>query len=390
MDNDLLALTHYAEEPGRYLNAVTPPVFLTSLHVYEDFEGYTESWKGEGYTYGRHSNPTVHILEKKVAALEHGTAGAAFASGMAAAVSTIMAVCRSGSHVICLRDAYPPVRKFLDQVCVKKLNMTVTYLRGESAAEFEAAIGPGTDLIILESPASFVFSVVDIRAIAAVAARHGVKTYIDNTYCTPLFQKPLDMGVDVVMHTMSKYIGGHSDIIGGILVSKDKELMEQILNQTREWFGGILGPMEAWLAIRGLRTLEARLSRHQETAMQVAAFLEGHKRVRRVNYTGLASHPQRELILRQQSGHSGLLSFELDAPPEAAVDMINRLRLFGKGCSWGGFESLALTPLYHASAEELRALDCEDRRGLIRIHCGLEGAQNLIADLESALEQIPV
>jgi cystathionine gamma-lyase len=386
MDNDLLALTHYAEEPGTYLNAVTPPVFLTSLHVYEQFEEYAGD--GEHYVYGRHSNPTVHILEQKLAALEHGTRGLAFASGMAAAVSAIMAVCKAGSHIICLRNVYSPVKSFINKICIPKFNMTVTYLNGQDAAEIEAAIGPATDLIILESPLSFVFSVVDIRAIAAIASRHGVKTYIDNTYCTPLFQKPLDMGIDIVMHTMSKYIGGHSDIIGGILVSRDEGLMDQIFNQTREWFGGILGPMEGWLAIRGLRTLEARLSRHQETSMKVAAFLESHRRVRRVNYTGLASHPQRELILRQQSGHSGLMSFELDASPEAAVACINRLRLFGKGCSWGGFESLALTPLYHASDEELRAMDCGDRRGLIRIHCGLEGANNLIADLESALDAL--
>ena len=388
INDDLLAMTHYAEEPEKYLNAVTPPVFLTSLHVYKDFEEYNGSWEGEKYAYGRRSNPTTHIFEKKMAALEHGSQAAAFASGMAAASSAIMAICQAGSHIICLKNAYGPVKSFINNICVKKLNMTVTYLDGRDTTEIEAAIRPETDLIILESPLSFIFSVVDIRTITAIAGRHGVKTYIDNTFCTPLFQKPLDMGIDVVMHTLSKYIGGHSDIIGGVLVSKDAGLMQQILLQTREWFGGILGPMESWLAIRGLRTLEARLNRHQETAMNVATFLEGHPKVKQVNYTGLASHPQRDLIQTQQTGHSGLMSFELNTSPEATVAFINRLHLFGKGCSWGGFESLALTPLYHTEKEELRFMGCEDSRGLIRIHCGLEGYQNLITDLESALDKV--
>jgi cystathionine gamma-lyase len=304
---------------------------------------------------------------------------------MAAAASAILAVCRAGSHIICLRDVYQPVKRFLNNICVPRLSMSVTYLTGLDLSALEAAVRPETDLIILESPATFVFTVVDIEKITAIARRRGIKTYIDNTYCTPLFQKPLDLGVDIVMHTLSKYIGGHSDIVGGVLASKDDALMRKIISETREWVGGILGPMEAWLAIRGLRTLEARLYRHQETALRVAEFLQGRREVKRVLYTGLPSHPQRETILRQQTGHTGLMSFELDVPPQAAVAFIDRLRLFGKGCSWGGFESLALTPLYHATEEELEFLGLRGSRGLIRIHCGLEGADNLIADLENSL-----
>lgn len=391
MNEDLLALTHTGDEYDKYLNAVVPPVFLNSLHVFKTFEDYSsvDIFKEDNYIYGRDSNPTVHIVERKIAALEHGTRAAVFSSGMAAASSAIMATCRAGSHIICLRDVYQPVKRFLNNVCIPSLNMSVTYLTGLDLEELENAIRPETSLIILESPATFVFTVVDLRAIAEIAKRHGVKTYIDNTYCTPLFQKPLDMGIDICMHTLSKYLGGHSDIIGGVLVSKDEDLMRKVIAQMREWFGGILGPMEAWLVMRGMRTLDARLAKHQETALKVAAFLEEHPKVKKVNYTGLASHPQHDLITRQQTGHSGLMSLELYAGAEEAVKFINRLQLFGKGCSWGGFESLALTPLYHCTDEELAFLHLTESRGLIRLHCGLEGAESLIADLTQALEKVP-
>lgn len=390
MNQDLLALTHEGEDKEQYLHAVTPPVFLNSLHAFDTYEEYASIdplAKGQFY-YGRSANPTTHILESKLAALEHGARAAVFSSGMAAATAAIYATCRAGSHIICLRDVYHPVRRFLEGYAIPQLNITVTYLTGLDVAELEAAIRPETSLMILESPATFVFTVIDIAAITAVAKKHGVKTYIDNTYCTPLFQKPLDLGVDLVMHTLSKYIGGHSDLIGGVLVSKDEELMRRVIGEIREWHGGIIGPMEAWLAIRGLRTLDVRIRRHQETAMAVASYLERHPKIRKVYYTGLESHPQYDVIQRQQTGHTGLMSFVPDGDPEMSVKLINGLRLFGKGCSWGGFESLALTPLYKHAEEELRFLQLEKERGLIRIHCGLEGAENLLADLEQALASL--
>ena len=390
MNKDLLTLTHVGEEKERYLNAVTPPVFLTSLHVYDSFDDFrsVDPLAENSFYYGRSGNPTTRILEDKIAALEHGVRGAAFASGMAATTAVILSTCKAGSHIICLRDVYHPVRRYLDGEAIPNLGMSVTYLTGLDLEELELAIRPETGLILLESPATFVFSVIDIKAVTAIAGKHGVKTFIDNTCCTPLFQKPLDLGVDIVMHTVSKYIGGHSDLIGGVLTSGDDELMKRIISRTREWYGGILGPMEAWLAIRGLRTLDVRLQRHQETAMSVSAYLEKHPKVRKVYYTGLESHPQREVIARQQTGHTGLMSFVLDAPPKAAVDFIDRLRLFGKGCSWGGFESLALTPLYNSSQEELELLQLQEESGLIRIHCGLEGADNLLDDMENAFKQL--
>ena len=340
MNQDLLALTHTADEYDKYLNAVVPPVFMNSLHVYDRFEDYcnVDVYKDDQFVYGRSSNPTVHILERKIAELEHGSRAVAFSSGMAACTAAIMATCKAGSHIVCMRDVYQPVKRFLHTVGIPRLNFSVTYVSGNDLDEIEAAIQDNTALMILESPATFVFRVVDLKAISEIAKRHGVITYIDNTCMTPLFQKPLELGIDISMHTMSKYIGGHSDIIGGVLVSKNEE------------------------------------------------FLEKSDKVKRVNYTGLASHPQADIIRRQQQGHTSLMSVELDASPDKAVEFIDNLKLFGKGCSWGGFESLALCPLYKASQEELDFLGTD--RGLIRLYCGLEGEENLLEDLETALKKL--
>lgn len=387
-NNDLLALTHGGEDPTQYLRAVVPPVFMTSLHVFDTFEDYhaVDVFEKNQFYYGRSSNPTAAVAERKIAELEHGSRAVLFSSGMAAASTAIMATCGAGSHIICMRDVYQPVKRLLDQFCVPNLNMSVTYVKGTSLEEFEQAIRPETSLIILESPATFIFTVVDLPGIARIAKAHGIHTYIDNTYCTPLFQKPLDYGIDIVMHTMTKYMGGHSDLMGGVLVSKDEALMRRIMNQMREWFGGVIGPMEAWLVIRGLRTLDVRLQRHQETAQAVAEFLEAHPKVKQVYYTGLPSHPQYELARKQQQGQSGLLSFVLNGPSENALRFVDSLKLFAKGCSWGGFESLAMVPLYYSEDSELEFLQID--RGLIRMHCGLEGTENLIADLKQALDSL--
>ena len=387
MREDRLAVTHLGEDQSQYLNAVVPPVFMNSLHIFDSLESYAAHGENEAYVYGRAANPTVNILEEKVAALEQGCRGIAFSSGMAAASAAILAVCRAGSHIICMRDVYQPVKNILNTYFIPRMGMSVSYWDGTDMDVLEGMIQDNTDMILLESPATFVFTVTDIAKTAEIARAHGIRTYIDNTFCTPLFQKPLTMGIDIVMHTMSKYIGGHSDIIGGILVVKDENLGKYLKETVRALFGGILGPMEAWLGIRGLRTLQVRVEEHQRTAMAVAQYLEKHPKVEKVYYTGLASHPQAELIQRQQTGHTGLMSFVLKEAPEKAAETVNRLRVFEIGCSWGGFESLALCPLMHCSQEELEFLNLHAHdSGLIRIHCGLEGADVLIEDLEQALQ----
>lgn len=388
MKDKLKTITHTAEEPSKYMNAVTPPVFLTSLHVFDRFEDYcnVDSLEEDQYVYGRASNPTVHILEKKIAELEHGVRAAVFSSGMAAATAAIMAVCKTGSHVICMRDVYQPVKKFLNGYAVPKMHMKVTYVSGNDLDEIEEAMKENADMMILESPATFVFRVVDLKEIARLAHKYEVKTYIDNTCLTPLFQNPLDLGIDIVMHTMSKYIGGHSDLIGGVLVSKDDEFMKKILSDMREWYGAILGPMEGWLAMRGLRSLYPRIMQHQKTGMEIAEYLESHEKVKKVYYTGLKSHPQWEIIQKQQRGHTSLMSIVLDTSVEKSIEFMDSLKLFGKGCSWGGYESLAVMPLYKSNQEELDFLQTE--RSLIRLYCGMEGTENLLEDLEQALHNI--
>lgn len=389
-EKDLLVLGHYGEEEKNYSNAVVPPVFMNSLHVFDTVEEYhdVDVFEKDQFFYGRSSNPTTTIAEQKIAQLEHGSRAVMFSSGMAAASAAIMATCEAGSHIICMKDSYQPVKRLLDNFCIPKFKMTVTYVKGTDLEELEDAIRLETSLIILESPATFIFTIVDLEGIAAIAHRHKIRTYADNTYCTPLYQKPLDMGIDIVMHTLTKYLGGHSDLMGGVLVSKDEDLMRTIMGSIREWFGGVIGPMEAWLVIRGMRTLDVRLARHYETAQAVAEYLEMHPKVKKVYYPGLKSHSQHELVMKQQTGNSGLLSLELNGPIENAVQFANRLHIFRKGCSWGGFESLVMVPLYYIDEKEEAFLGIS--RGLIRMHCGLDGTKNLIEDIKQALDSLGV
>lgn len=387
LSNSKLVTAHYGEEYDQYYNAIVPPVFMNSLNVFETMDDYFDFDRADRHTYcyGRVQNPTTRILEDKVAALEHGVGALAFASGMAAATTAVLTVCKSGSHVVCIRNAYGPLKDFLNDYCREHMGIFTTYVSGNSREEFENVVTDKTDLIILESPSSVVLSLQDIRAVHRIAEKHNALIYIDNSYCTPIYQQPLLLGADIVMHTTSKYIGGHSDVIGGMLAVKDGELLKK-LARGRELLGGVVGPMEAWLMIRGLRTLEVRLKAHENTAMKVAQFLEAHEKVRKVNYPGLTSHPQYELMRQQQSGNTGLMSFEIDGTTEDAKKFAERLKIFKIGVSWGGFESLIFMPHARMDEETCRMLSAD--QNVIRIHCGLEGTDALISDLESALADI--
>lgn len=386
-DQDAVVLSHLGEDEDRYYNALIPPICLTSLHTFdtmEEQEAFDKHTEG-AYVYGRISNPTNAILERKMALLECGTKAFSFASGMAAAAAAVFAVCKNGSHIIAVRNIYGPLRRLVEEVCVQRLGMTVTFVAGDSVAEFEQAFTQSTDLVLLESPCSLSFAVQDLQAVSQLAKAHGARTYIDNSYCTPLLQKPLTLGIDLVMHTSTKYIAGHGDVLGGLLIGSDDELMERI-DLTRELFGGILGPMEAWLTIRGMRTLDVRLARHAASALAVAEFLQQHHKVSIVRYTGLNTHPQWELLQRQQKGANGLLSFDLRCGTDRVGTFVNSLNLFRIGVSWGGFESLVCAP-YHASTVE-KAEEMGITQTTIRLHCGLENAQDLISDLSQALDKV--
>jgi len=389
VNNDRMAMIHTGDEYGKYLNAVVPPVFMNSLHAFDSIEDYysVDMFSDDQFVYGRDGNPTIRILERKLAQLEHGCRAVVYSSGMAAFSAALMATCKSGSHVICMRDIYMPIKRMFDAILTPQFGMSVTFVTGNDLQEIEDAVRPETSLMILESPATFVFRVVDLKAIAEIAHRRGFYTYIDNTCLTPILQNPLDLGIDLCMHTMSKYSGGHSDIIGGVLIGKDEQLMNRLLTPYREFLGSVMGPMEAWLTIRGLRTLEVRVRQLGKSGMKVAAYLEAHPKVKKVYYTGLASHPQADIIARQQLGHTSLMSFELDTDDvDTAIRLADSLKVFARGCSWGGHESLVLLPLLKEPQSALDVIGME--RGLIRIYCGLEGSDILIDDLEQALAQI--
>lgn len=379
--------SHYGEEYEKYYNAIVPPIFMNSLNVFNEIDDYFDAKVHDKHTYvyGRVQNPTVRILEDKVAALEHGVAAFAFASGMAAATTAVLSVVKAGQNIVCIRNAYGPLKTFIEKYCSEHLGTTVTYVKGNEISDFEDAITDNTSLVILESPSSVVFSLQDIEAVCRIAHDHGAKVYIDNTFCTPIFSNPLDLGADIVMHTTSKYMGGHSDVIGGMLAVRDEELANTIVTN-RELLGGIIGPMEAWLVIRGLRTLSVRVKAHEEVAMQIAQYLENHPKVDKVYYTGLKSHPQYALAQKQQRGNTGLITFEIKGTAEEAKKVVNSLKIFKIGVSWGGFESLACMPHLRQDQDTCEWLG--GAQHLIRIHCGLEGTDALIADLEQALAKI--
>jgi len=391
MDNKNLTpeyiCTHYGEEniEDKYYNAVIPPIAATSLHVFKDVETFIDAF-GESeevqFRYGRASNPTVALLEKKLAALEKAGGALCFGSGMAAITSAIMYCVKPGDHVICVRNAYGVTHTFLNNR-LKKWGVETDYVQGNDPSDFEASLKPNTTLFYLESPTSLHMELQDLRAISAIAKANGIKTIIDNSWATPIYQQPITFGIDIVVHTMSKYIGGHSDIIGGLLCS-DKETITEISNNYRQIDGGILSPFEGWLCIRALRTLPVRLKQSGENAMEIAKYLDKHPKVKKVNYPGLPSYPQAELAKRQLSGYSGLLSFEPHAPVEQCIKFGNDLKLFQKGVSWGGFESLFAMGMYKENGEYANRHTAD--RAVLRLYCGLENTRDLLNDVEQAMK----
>ncbi len=379
-------LLHYADEPRDWEGAVNPPVVHASLYCFDTLQQYLDVLGGKvrHHTYGRSSNPTTRILEKKVALLERAEDALALASGMAAITTTLMALVHSGDHLLVVSCVYGPVRSFCDNT-LRKLDVETEYFRPEEAADLSARIKSTTRLVYLESPGSLTFSIQDLCAAAGVARDRGVLTAVDNTWATPLYQTPLDLGIDLVFHSGTKYIAGHSDLLLG-LVAGPADLMSKI-RHTANRLGGVLSPDDAYLAIRGLRTLPVRMARHQESALRIAQWLQGRTEVREVLHPGLPSFPGHSLAGSQMSGYSGLFSFRLQPRGRRARHrFVNAtLRLFRLGYSWGGYESLIL-PLvaHHRKSPTLRAeLGIDDDTH--RISVGLEHPDDLIAMLEQAL-----
>lgn len=370
--------THYSEDPSRFAGAVTPPIFQSSL--FTECEGNEGDREGR-YAYTRVSNPTTEIVENKVAALEQGEAAKCFSSGMGAISAAMMHYLKKDSHVVAVASIYGTAHRFLAEY-MKRFGVAVTFVKGTDTEEIEGAIRENTDLIYLESPSTYLFLVQDLSKIAEIAKRHHAATVIDNTYCTPIFQKPLTLGIDMVVHSASKYLGGHSDIIGGVVIGR-KEDIDQIAQSERELFGAVMSPFDSWLMLRGIRTLPVRMKQHMANAMEMAAYFQELPVVKEVIYPWWETHPQYELAKKQMTGASGLMSVVFDLPGEQIKRIVRELEFFHRGPSWGGFESL-ISPVGADLEQDNETM----KKGLVRLHIGLEGADLLKEDFERAVKNV--
>ena len=378
-------------KPDPY-GAVVPPIYQNSLFTFESWEAIQDAFtdKVNNCIYTRGNNPTVALTENKIAQLAKGEKAKLFSSGMAAVSAGMLHFLNAGDHIITLKNIYGPAISLINDFICPKMGVEVSFVSGECLKELESQIKPNTRLVYLESPTSVVFSLQDLRQIAKLAKRHGIATMIDNTWATPIFQKPLTMGIDLEVHSCSKYLGGHSDIVAGVLIGSDA-LLASIHCREYELLGAKMAPMEASLLLRSLRTLDMRMERHQQSAMKVANFLEQHPKIETVNYPGLASFTQSKLAEQQMTGFSGLMSFKLKTDNlELVKQFFNHLTLFSIGVSWGGHESLIYAPaiscMQEQSGEQFAKMGIS--LGDMRISIGLEQVDDLIDDLTSALNTI--
>ena len=383
MDDEWICGRLGEDEPW-VLGAVNPPVFENSLFTFGTAAELGEAIRNEDerYVYWRGTNPTVDLAQRKLAALERAERAKCFGSGMGAIAATISSLVSAGDHVLVLGAVYGPTTQFLRYL--EKFGVTHTHAADLDGCD--SAIRGNTRLLYFESPSYMRYEIFDIPAVTRWAAGHGLVTVMDNTWSTPIFQKPLTMGVDLVVHSLSKYIGGHSDLVGGVVAGRT-ELVRPLALTEYQLYGAAMSPHDAAKVIKGLRTLPVRMGAHQERGLAVAAFLDGHPAVRRVNHPGLADHPGHGTALRQMSGFSSLFSVELaTGSRDAVAGFLDGLRHFRIGVSWGGFESLVNAPAL--STEESVRVTMGIPTGLIRLSVGLEAAETLIQDLGGALERI--
>lgn len=357
--------------------AVTFPIFQTSTYVQEGLGRH------KGFEYARTSNPTRQALERNVAALEGGTHGFAFASGMAA-VDAVLTLLSAGDHVVCGENVYGGVHRLMDKV-LSRMGLTFTFVDTRYPAQVEAAVTKATKMLYAETPTNPMMRLADLAALGAIAKAHDILFVVDNTFATPVFQHPFDFGADVVVHSTTKYLNGHSDMIGGLVVVNRDDLAEQ-LAFIQNSVGAVPGPFDCWLALRGTKTLPLRMRQHDANGRRIAEWLAQDKRVQAVFYPGLASHPQFALAQRQMSGFGGMISIETGSL-ERAARMLERVKLFALAESLGGVESLIGHPatMTHAAVPKpmREAMGLSD--GLVRLSVGIEDVDDLIADVDQAL-----
>jgi cystathionine beta-lyase/cystathionine gamma-synthase len=367
---------HAGQRPDPTTGAIMPPIVQTSTYVQEALG------VNKGYEYARGRNPTREALERNVAALEGGRHGFAFSSGMGCLTSLTM-LFKSGDHIVCGENVYGGTYRFFDKIA-RNFGLGFSFVDTRDPQAIEDAMTPKTVALLVETPTNPLMRITDLKAASAIARRHGALFIVDNTFASPVFQRPLESGADIVYHSTTKYLNGHSDMIGGIAVLNDDDLatrLQFIVNAA----GAVPGPMDAWLALRGTKTLALRMRQHDANGRKVARWLEQRLGAERVFYAGLESHPQHALAARQMSGFGGMISVEMQTK-EAAAKVLGRVRVFSLAESLGGVESLISHPasMTHASVEPARRAQLGVTDGLIRLSVGIEEADDLLADLEQA------
>ena len=364
--------------PDPTTGSILPPIYETATYV------LPEVGQDKGFDYTRSSNPTRQVLEENLAAIESADHAISFASGMAA-VDACLKLLASGDHVVCGDDVYGGVTRHFDNV-LSFYGLQFTYVDTTDPEAVRSAMTPKTRMLWIETPTNPLLKVTDMEAMVAVAREHGILLGVDSTFATPVFLRPLEFGADIVMHSTTKYLSGHNQIIGGVLATNSREIYDK-MKFIQKTIGAVSSPFDCWLNLSGLKTLHLRMQRHEESAMQVATFLESHTKIERVLYPGLPSHPQHAVAKAQMSGFSGMITFELTGGTEAGKRLMNRVKLCGLAESLGSVETMITHPASMTHAD----VPPEDRRrrgltdGLVRLSVGVEDVEDIILDLEQAL-----
>ena len=377
-------------EVGKPIRAISTPIFQSSTFAFESAEHGAAIFRGEddSYVYTRLGNPTQAALETEMAYLEQGEAALVLSSGMAAATTAVLNCCQTGEHVVAGDTLYGGTHQLFTQT-MPRMGISVTEVPADDPENFAAAITDKTRLIYLESPANPTLVLTDIAKVAEIAHAKGIPVLVDNTFCTPYLQSPLLLGADIVLHSATKYIGGHGDTVAGVLVGKADWIMTARMEILRD-IGGCISPFNAWLLLRGLKTLPVRMDRHMENAMEIAQFLSYHPKIKQVIYPGLKTHPQHDLAARQQRGFGGMISFLVEGGREAGRIVMDNVKLCTLAVSLGDVDTLIEHPatMTHStySDEELATVGIDP--AMVRLSVGLENVEDLVADIRQALALI--
>ncbi len=382
-------LIHAGDFQDEFGSAVTP-IYQTSTFSFKNAQHGADLFagKGKGYIYTRIGNPTIGVLEDKIAELENGYRGIALASGMAAVSTVYMATLAQGDHMISTGAVYGPSRCVME-THFAKFGVESSYIDTSDIELVEKSIKPNTKLIYLETPANPTIQLTDIKKVSALAHKHNITVCVDNTFCSPYLQNPLDLGADIVLHSLTKFINGHADIVGGVIVAKEEALYNTI-RKAMVYMGGNMDPHQAYLVIRGVKTLSLRIEKAQENAMKVAEFLENHPKIEWIKYPGLKSFAQHELAKEQMHGFGSMISFGLKGGYEAGTILMDNVHLATLAVSLGGVETLIQHPasMTHAGVSKEDKLAANITDGLVRYSVGIEDVEDLIADLKHALDKI--